>query len=185
MEFSEIVSRRRAYRALEPVKINEEIVRELAETAGMSPSCFNNQPWRYVFVFGEKALEKVKEALARGNAWAQKASMIIGVYSRKDLDCDIKGREYFLFDTGMATAFLQLKATEMGLVAHPIAGFKEELAKEAMGIDPEMRLITLVIVGKHASNPGEHLEGNNLERELSRPPRKKWNEFAFIDRVRD
>ncbi len=183
MDFKELVERRRAYRALKPVEITEETVKELAETARMSPSCFNNQPWRYGFVFGKEPLAEVKEALAKGNAWAQKASMIIGVYSKKDLDCDIKGREYFLFDTGMATAFLQLKATEMGLVAHPIAGFNEEKAKEAMGIDPEMGLITLVIVGKHAEKPEDHLEGKQLETEKKRPARKEWNEFAFIDRA--
>ncbi len=183
MDFQELVERRRAYRALKPVEITEETVKEMAETARKSPSCFNNQPWRYVFVFGEKPLAEVKKALAKGNAWAQKASMIIGVFSKKELDCDIKGREYFLFDTGMATAFLQLKATEMGLVAHPIAGFNEEKAKEAMGIDPEMRLITLVIVGKHAEKPEDYLEGKQLETENKRPPRKEWDEFSFIDRV--
>ncbi len=185
MKFQEVVSRRRAYRALEPVQITEDMVRQLAETAAMAPSCFNNQPWRYVFVYGSQELQEVKKALARGNAWAQNASMIIGVYSKKELDCRIKGRDYYLFDTGMATAFLQLQATTMDLVAHPIAGFNEERAREAMGIDPDMRLITLVIVGRQASRPEDYLEGQDLEGELNRPPRKPWSEFAFIDRAGD
>jgi len=32
--------------------------------------------------------------------------MIIAVFSREDLDCRIRGRNYYLFDTGMATAFI-------------------------------------------------------------------------------
>jgi len=32
--------------------------------------------------------------------------MFVAVFSRKDDDCVIKDREYHLFDTGMATAFM-------------------------------------------------------------------------------
>jgi len=183
MEFGDIVEKRRAYRALVPCEVSEELVRGLGDTAAMAPSCFNKQPWRFVFAYGQKALDKVKESLASGNSWAQRASLIIGVYSKKDLDCVIKGREYYLFDTGMAAAFLQLKATELGLVAHPIAGFDEKTAKEALGIDDEMELITLIIVGKQAENPENYLEGKQLEGERKRPPRKEFGEFASIDRA--
>ena len=49
----------------------------------------------------------------------------------------------------MATAFIILRATELGLVAHPIAGFDEDKVKEILGIPDDRRVITLVIVGKH------------------------------------
>jgi nitroreductase len=69
--------------------------------------------------------------------------MIIAVFSRVDYDCVIRAREYYLFDTGMATAFITLRATELGLVAHPIAGFDENKAKDTLGIPDDMRLTTL------------------------------------------
>jgi len=94
-------------------------------------------------------LKQLHGAMSKGNAWVQAASLIIAVFSKKELDCLIKEREYYLFDTGMATAFIILRATELGLVAHPIAGFNEDAVKEILGIPEEMRLITLVIVGKH------------------------------------
>jgi hypothetical protein len=58
--------------------------------------------------------------------------MIIAVFSQKDLDCIRRGgREYYLFDTGMATAFMILRAMGLGLVAHPIAGFNRIVSEDA------------------------------------------------------
>ena len=119
MGLSALIEQRRAYRSLAPVEITEKIITALAEASRLAPSCFNNQPWRYVFVFDKEMLSNLFSALNRGNRWAERASLIIAVFSEPDLDCRVKGRDYFLFDTGTATGFLVLKATELGLVAHP------------------------------------------------------------------
>ncbi|MDH4135638.1 MAG: nitroreductase family protein, partial [Anaerolineae bacterium] len=149
MDVKQAIQTRRAYRSLEPVEITEELVKDLAQSAQLTCSCFNNQPWRFVFACDPDVLKKLHGAVTKGNAWIQAASMVIALFSKKDLDCVRKGREYYLFDTGMATAFMILRATELGLVAHPIAGFNEDAVKEILGIPGEMMLITLVVVGKH------------------------------------
>jgi len=141
MDVKQAIHTRRAYRSLESVEITERLVRELVESAQLAPSCFNNQPWRFVFVYDLDVLEKLHGAMSRGNQWVQAASMIIAVFSGKDLDCLIKG----LFDTGMATAFIMLRATELGLVAHPIAGYREDAVKEILGVPEGMTLILSLI----------------------------------------
>jgi nitroreductase len=181
MDVVRAIEERRAYRSLDPVEITDELVHELATAAQLAPSCFNNQPARFVFVRDPDALERVKEALSEKNAWATAASMIVAVASRIDLDCAIAKREYFLFDTGLATSFLILRATELGLVAHPIAGYKEGKAKAALGIPEDMRLITLVIVGKHSDTIGPLLTEEQAEVEKARPDRKPLEEIAFED----
>ncbi|MFH1502817.1 MAG: nitroreductase family protein [Candidatus Eisenbacteria bacterium] len=181
MTVRETIDARRAYRSLDPVDITEELIDDLSRSAQLAPSCFNNQPWRFVFVREPEALDALKGALSKGNAWATAASMIVAVVSRIDLDCEIHGREYFLFDTGMATAFIILRATELGLVAHPIAGYSEKKAKEALGVPTDMRLITLVIVGKHAEGIGPLLSEDQAESERERPERKPKDEIAFRD----
>jgi nitroreductase len=182
MDVKEAIHTRRAYRSLDPVEITEELVRDLAESARLTCSCFNNQPWRFVFAYDPDVLKKLHGAVSKGNKWVQAASMIIAVFSQKDLDCLIKGREYYLFDMGMATAFMILRATELGLVAHPIAGFNEDAVKEILGIPEEMRLITLVIVGKHSETISPLLSGTQIERELKRPERLPPEEFAHMNR---
>lgn len=184
MDVKQAIHTRRAYRSLEPVEITDELVRDLAESAQLAPSCFNNQPWRFVFAYEPQVLQKLYGVMAKSNDWTQAASMIIAVFSREDLDCRIKGRHYYLFDTGMATAFLILRATELGLVAHPIAGYDEDAVKEILGIPGDMQVITLVIVGKHSATIGPLLTEKQAETEKKRPERLPLEKFAYVNAFR-
>ncbi len=181
MDVKEAIERRRAYRALEKIDITDEMLDELIRAAGLSASCFNNQPWNFVFVRDPGMLEKMKAVMSKGNEWIHRSSMIAAVFSRNEDDCDIKGREYHLFDTGQATAYMQLRATELGLVAHPIAGYSEKKTKEVLGIPDEYTVITLVIFGKHSDQPEKLLEGDTLKVEGKRPDRKPVEEFVHLD----
>ncbi|MFQ5905702.1 MAG: nitroreductase family protein [bacterium] len=185
MNVREAIEKRRAYRSLEHVEITEGLVRDLAECAGLSASCFNNQPWRFVFVYDREVLRRLQNALSTGNEWAYYASMIIAVFSREDLDCIIKDRYFYLFDTGMATAFIILRATELGLVAHPIAGFSPKKAKEILGIPQEMKLIALVVVGRHCREIRDTLSEKQVEAEKERPRRLRFGEFTFMNRYEE
>jgi nitroreductase len=185
MNVKEAIERRRAYRSLDPVEITNELILDLAETAKIAPSCGNKQPWRYIFVYEKEKLKQIFTALSDGNKWVEKASMVIAVFSIPENDCIIAKRLYYLFDTGLATALLILRATELGLVAHPIAGFKEGLAKQILRIPESMRLITLVIVGKHSNEVNPVLSDSMKLAENQRPPRKKLEDFVFLNSYED
>lgn len=185
MDVKEAINSRRAYRSLEPVEITQEIINSLAESARLSPSCFNNQPWRYIFVTDQKVLEDMHSALSSGNEWARLSSMIIAVFSKKENDCMIKDREYYLFDTGMATALIILRATELGLVAHPIAGFSPKKTREILGIPVGMNVITLVIVGKHSQNTNTLMTEKQIETEKERPERITIDKFVYMNHYLD
>ncbi|MHA2271405.1 MAG: nitroreductase family protein [Candidatus Hodarchaeales archaeon] len=185
MAVKEIISERRAYRSLEPVTITNELIYDLAAAAQLAPSCFNNQPWRYVFVHDETVLKTLYGALSRGNVWAHSSSLIIAVVSQVDLSCRIKGRDYYLFDTGLATGFILLRATELGLVAHPIAGYDEDQVKKILDIPKEMQVITLLVVGKHAAQLSAVLSEKQQKTEKQRPKRLSFEKFAFVNSYRN
>jgi len=179
MHVREAIAQRRSLRSLAPFTVAEELIEELATAASLAPSCFNKQPWRYVFVYEKQKLEKLHTALSGGNAWARKGSLVVAIVTRKDLDCIVKNREYYLFDNGTAMGFMLLKATELGLIAHPIAGYDEEKAKRILNIPEEMTLITLVIFGQKAAQTDPELSENQKRSEASRPPRMQPKAFAF------
>lgn len=181
MELMDVIHTRRAYRSLDPVDISEETLKSLGEAAILSATCFNNQPARYVFVTDPTVLEKMQEAMTKSNAWTRQASMIIAVFSHLDYDCKPKGREYYLFDTGMQTAYLILRATDLGLVAHPIAGYDEDKVKTILGIPEDMRVITLVIVGKKSDTISPLLDEGQIEREKKRPERLPHGRFIAMN----
>ena len=182
MDVKEAIGKRRAFRSLVPVKITENLIKDLAESAQLSASCFNNQPWRYVFVYEPEMLKKMHEALSSGNEWAQKASMIIVVLGKQEDDCVIHDRIYYRFDIGMATMAIILRATELGLVAHPIAGYSPKKTIEILGIPEDVDVITLVIVGKHSDKIDPVLSGKQVEAEKERPERIPIDDFVYMNR---
>lgn len=182
MNVKDAIVNRRAYRSLKKTEVTEEMISELAQAAALAPSCANYQPWRYVFVYEEKMLQALWEGLSQGNRWAQTAPLLIAVFSQKDLDCVIKDRLYYQFDTGLATGFLILRAMEMGLVAHPMAGFKPEKVHERLGIPKEMEIITVIAVGPKDDELNPHLSQNQIVSESNRPERIPSSEFVFHNR---
>jgi nitroreductase len=182
MEFDDVVNKRRSRRSFAPVDVSETIIKQLAAVASLAPSCSNKQPWRFVFVRSPAMLERVLATLTPGNAaWAKPASLIVAVWSRADLDCQIPdGRAYFQFDTGMASAFLMLAATARNLESHPIAGFDPEAAREVLALPSDARVITLVIMGGHSPKPSSTLTDWQVKAESERPPRLPFEEFATI-----
>ncbi len=181
MDVIEAINTRRAYRSLAPVDIDEELVRDLARCAQLAPTCNNNQPARFVFVWEPAMLEKLKPVFSRGNAWCHADSMVAAVCCEKEADCLIRGREYYLFDTGLQTAFLILRATELGLVAHPIAGYSPKAVREVLGIPDTMQVIALVNIGRHAETISPVLSEKQAYDETHRPERLPLEEVAFFN----
>ncbi len=180
MDVVKAINNRRAYRSLEPVEITDDLIKDLAECARLAPSCFNNQPARFCFVKEKEVLRQMREALSEGNEWAYEASMIIAVFSKEEDDCVIKDRVYHQFDCGLAAGFLILRATELGLVAHPIAGYSPQKTREILGIPQEYQVITLIIVGKKSEELNPVLSEKQVEWEKNRPERKPLEEVAFL-----
>jgi peroxiredoxin/nitroreductase len=182
-----LIHSRRAYRALSGEPVAREALQRLVEAAHLAPSCFNNQPWRFVIAQGE-TLDRVKGALSGGNYWAKRAPAILALASHRDLDCKLSdGRDYFLFGCGMATGLLMIQATQMGLVAHPIAGYDPHAVKEALGIPEEYVLITLIVIGKR----GEASTLSDKHRAIELGPRERkplsavvaWNKFGDLNQT--
>jgi nitroreductase len=146
--FRELLEARSAYRAIDHRPVEKERLQAMLEAAQLSASCMNMQPWRFLVLDEGEALEKGRAALADGNYWAKTAPVLMIGLSRADLDCSIPdGRDYFLFDLGMATQNLMLQATEFGLVARPMAGFKPDLVREAFGIPESYTILIAIAVG--------------------------------------
>lgn len=182
MDVKKAIEKRRAFRSLENTDIKKSLIEDLARCAQLSASCFNNQPWNYIFVYKPEILKKMHVALSSGNDWAKKASMIIVVLGKKDDDCVIYDRIYYRFDIGMATQNIILRATELGLVAHPIAGYSPRKTRKILSIPEELDVITLVIVGKHSKKINDLLSEKQIEAEKERPERKKIQDFVFYNK---
>ena len=182
MEVVEAIRARRAKRAFLDKLVEDDKIAALVEAARLSASCNNNQPWRIVICKGKEALAAIKGALPKGNVWATRAPVIMVVSARPVDDCQLPDRrDYFLFSSGLAIGQLELMATELGLIAHPIAGYDPLKAKAVLGIPEEYVIITLVIVG-YPGGDDSLLSDKQKAIELTRPERKPVGENFFLDK---
>jgi nitroreductase len=182
MNVTDAIKIRRAYRSLDPMEITSDLIHDLAYHASLSASCGNNQPWRFVFIYDREQLTQLKTLLPKGNRWMEQSSMIIAVFSRQGDDCIVKDRVYNLFDAGMGTAFLILRATELGLVAHPVAGYDHEAIKQLLNIPQEYQIITLINIGKHGTVVNPLLSEKQIIAEKERPVRKIFEEYSYLNK---
>ena len=125
-------------------------VRALFEAARWSPSCFNEQPCRFVYALTEEARALFASVLAAKNqAWASRAPLLVFVIARVKFAHGGKPNRHAVFDAGAAWMSLALQARRFGLYAHAMAGFSEEKAREILGVSKdEYHVMAAVAVGR-------------------------------------
>ncbi|MBN1655793.1 MAG: nitroreductase family protein [Deltaproteobacteria bacterium] len=150
----DLLNKRHASRAIDTKPLAEKVVAEMAEAVRLTPSCYNKQPWRFLFLTSKEGLEKGRQALTGPNLkWASTAPLLIVGYSRKEDDCVLNdGRAYHEFDLGMSAMNLMLSATHHDLVARPMAGFDPTKVRELFGLSPEEEPLVMIAVGNKASD---------------------------------
>ena len=147
------LANRRARRAFDPRAVPVEIQRTLWEAVSLAPSHANGQPVRLVAAEGPVAREALFKALSEGNRqWAGAAPLLVAVLANPHHDFEAPNRdgstrELWPLHTGIAVGNLLAQATELELVAHPMAGFDEAAVREALGIPQNVRVATVVAIG--------------------------------------
>lgn len=160
-------------RAIEPDKVNTVL-----GSACLAPSARNMQPWHFVVVQGKEAVENlVRAAFPGSSSVVEKAPVIIVVCARPEDDVVIDGKEYYLFDVGLAVANILLAATDLGLVTHPMASFNEAEVKKVLQIPDDYR----VVIVTPLAYPLEDSYDQAAEERIGQRTRKDLVELAYIN----
>ena len=161
--------------------VTKEQVIALLEAARWAPSCFGDQPWRFV-VF-DKATDEMGwkaafDCLVEGNqVWAKDTSLLILVCADTLFSHNQKPNRWAQYDTGAAAENLCLQATSMGLAAHQMGGFNADVAREKFNIPEQYTLMSVIAVGYQANV--ENLPDTLKERELADRKRKALGELFY------
>jgi len=158
--------------------VEEEDIKTLFEAARWSPSCFNEQPWRFVYAHRSDDLKKFRSILTEKNQrWANNAPLLVLVFSKKSFAHNGKLNRWADFDAGAAWMALTLQANKLGLYAHGMAGFSADKAYEVSGMNPdEYNAICAIAIGRH-DDPAS-LPDDLRQREVP-SDRKRMDEIAF------
>ena len=163
------------------VPVSDEQIIALCEAARWAPSCFGDQPWRFVIWNkhqDETSWQQALDCLAPGNQeWAKNASLLILAASVKTFSHNDKDNRWVGYDTGAASISLCLQATAMGLMSHQMGGFDGDKLKATFSLPEDIECWAMIAVGHPVAL--DNLNEEQLERELKARERRPLDEQFF------
>lgn len=151
LKIMEDIKKRWSPRAFDNKKnIEIDKLNRIFEAARWAPSCFNEQPWRFIVGRKEKGYEyqKILNCLTESNqVWAKTAPVLIIACTKKRFDLDNSANNWAAYDTGQSVAFMILQAMHEGVFAHQMAGFSKDKAIADFNIPEEFTPTTAIALG--------------------------------------
>jgi len=165
-------------RAFDPTPLPEEDIATLFEAARWAPSCFNEQPWLFVYGTSEEEKETFLEILMEKNRlWAHNAPVLAILFARRTFAHGGRPNRWAGLDCGAAWASLAFQARLMGLYAHGMAGFNQKRAYELLSV-PEDKYEAMCAIALGAYGDRDALLPEVLEMEQPND-RKPLTEVAI------
>ena len=126
-------------------------INALFEAARWSPSCFNEQPWEFVYAVSEKDRQRLVQTLVEKNQrWAGSAPLLVYLLTKRFFGDGTRPNRHAPFDAGAAWMALALQARRLGLHAHAMAGFSQDRAYQLLNVDREKYdVMCAIAVGRH------------------------------------
>lgn len=176
MKFVELVKIRQSDRKYKNQEVEKEKILQCLETARLSPSANNSQPWKFVVVDDVEKKEQIAEcSIGLGmNKFTHQCPVIVAVVIEKQdfmtkIGGIIKNKDYSTFDVGIAVNQFCLQAADLGLGTCIMGWFDEKKIKKILGV--KNRRIPLLISLGYPDAP---------TREKVRKPldvMSSWNEY--------
>lgn len=135
------------------------------EAARWAPSCYNEQPFRYLVATRDDgdAFARMLACLVEGNrAWAQAVPVLaLGVVAT-GFARNGEPNAHARHDLGLASAGLTLEASARGLAVHQMAGILPDVARETWGIPEGFEAVTGLALGY--ADPASPIERDRAPR---------------------
>ena len=163
MEVFEAVRTLLAVRAYQDKPIPPEIVQRIAESAHLTASSRNGQPWHFVFVQDPATLKKLGE-LAKTGPYVGQAPLAVAVA--------MEDSQYNVSDASRAIQSMMLTAWSEGIGSNWV-GWLNMLddINPVLGLPPDLKLIAIVPFGYPAAKIGR-----------GKKNRRPFNEVVHFDR---
>lgn len=177
METLEVINKRASLKMhLSEREVERDKIRKVLDAARLAPSARNQQPWRFIVVQGKENVENVvtKAFFEFSQAFKEASVLIFDCANPSDDDIH-EGREYYLFDVGLAVENILLVATDLGLVTHPMTSVNEDELRKVLHIPDDVRFV----VATPLSYPTGGSYDEAAREKLSQRTRKSLKEVAY------
>lgn len=181
VDIAPLIAERWSPRVFDPdFMMDDNSVKSILEAARWAPSCFGDQPWKFVIFHKKDALSWVKalNCLSVGNQnWAMDTSLLICVCANKNFKHNNNENKWAKYDSGAAAENICLQSTHMGLAAHQMGGFDSDKIRSLANIPVEFDVMSFIAIGKPLSK--DLMSKEQLEAEAVCRKRLKLNEIYY------
>ncbi len=169
----------RAFDASRPVS-KEQII-SMLEAARWAPSCFGDEPWRYIIWnkhTDAAAWQQAFDCLGDFNQqWVKNAPVLLLATASHVFRHNNNPNDWHAYDTGAASENLCLQATALGLKAHQMGGFDAEKIRKVFSVPEGFSCLAMIAVG-YQTEP-DVLEGEQKEKEIAERTRRALTDNFF------
>ena len=177
-----LLQQRWSPRAFSSQPVAPAMLERLLEAARWAPSCYNEQPWRFVVAHASDAagFAGVLSTLVPFNqAWAKSAA-VLGIAVAKLSSGNGKPNAWAQYDSGQAMAQLAIQAEFEGLKVHQMGGFDASACVTTLGI-PEGHVPVAAFAIGYEGDPST-LDAKLHGQETALSERKPLSELVFFNR---
>ena len=151
MNFYEIAQNRQSCRSFDAARpVEEEKLAAILESARLSPSACNGQPYHFSVCRGENAKAVAKTTMSMGmNKFAADAPVML-VISEKPyvksaaVGAKVKKNDYRSIDIGIAAAYITAEAAAQGLGTCILGWFDNDDIRKICNLDGDVRLVITI-----------------------------------------
>ncbi len=162
-------------------KVTQKDIISLLEASRWAPSCFGDEPWRYIVCdksTNEAAWDNALSCLSEGNqSWVVNVPVLILALANTLFSHNEKANRWAQYDTGAASMSLCVQATALGLMVHQMGGFNAEKAAQVFKIPEQYTVMAMMAVGYQL--PENEITGELMQRESSKRQRNPLTEQFF------
>ncbi len=171
VSINDLATRRWSPRSFDAQRsVTPEQTMALIEAARWAPSCFGEEPWRFlVWDRGRNAQgwQQAFDCLSDNNKkWVKNVPLLFLACADSKLKNGNPNR-WAQYDTGMAALALGLEALAQGLVSHQMGGFDMAKARTAFAIPETFTPMAMIAVGYQA--PPEALDDEETRAKELKP----------------
>ena len=179
---NDLIAKRWSGRAFDPARqVGDTDIVSLLEAARWAPSCYGDQPWRYIVCNKRTNPEAWGHALAclseNNRSWAGQAPLLMLSIADNFMARDGRANRWGQHDTGAASMNLCLQATGLGLMVHQMGGFDANAARRRFYIPVQCTPMAMLAVGYQLSE--ESIAPDIRERELQPRSRRPLTELFY------
>lgn len=178
----ELLQKRWSGRAYDSVRdVSDEILQSVMEAGRWAPSCFNEQPWRFVFCrksSNPNAWQKAFDCLWPLNqGWCQAAPVLVITCAKTQFTHNGEPNSWAIYDAGAAALSISLQTAALGLMAHQMAGFDPQKARDSFAIPDLFVPVAMMAIGYQL--PAEAVPEALCEKEMAPRQRNPLSQHFF------